>query len=142
MLYFSFMVCLVEMILGRRERKKMVERGIQLGGEGGKKTGGILVFSPWAHQNPIFPNQGDYRRENKVALLLVAFGQIYQSINVQDVLDLLAIYIFFWVGAHMFLFSSFFVCFCFFRKQFWANILCFYLFIFILLKCPYIHNFF
>ena len=68
------------------------------------------MFSPWAYQNPIFPNYGDYRRENKVALLLVAFGQIYQSINVQDVLDLLAIYIFFWVGAHMFLFSSFFVC--------------------------------
>ena len=130
MLYFSFMVCLVEMILGRRERKKMVERGIQLGGEGGKKTGGILVFSPWAYQNPISPNQGDYRRENKVALLLVAFGQIYLSINVQDVLDLLAFFFFFFflVGSHMFLFSSFFVCFCFFRKQFWASFLCFFIY--------------
>ena len=82
-----------------------------------------------------------------MALLLVAFGQIYQSINVQGVLDLLFIFLllllfFFMVGAHMFLFSSFFVCFCFFRKQFWANFLCFLFIYFHFIKVPIYTQFF
>ena len=118
MLYYSFMVCLVEMTL-EGERERMVGRGIQLGGEGGEKTGGSQVFSPQAHQNPISPNQRDYRRENKVALLLVAFGQIYPNINVRDVLVLLDsffLWVFFWTFPY-----SFFPFFFFF---FWWVLIC------------------
>ena len=77
-----------------------------------------------------------------MALLLVAFGQIYQSINVQDVLDLLAFFFFFWwvlicSFSHHFLFV-----FVFLENSFGLVSYAFFLFIFILLKCPSIHNFF
>ena len=63
-------VCLVRVKGGwmenkeEKSEKKMVEMAILLGGEWREKTGGSRGFSPWAHQNSISPNCGDYRREN------------------------------------------------------------------------------
>ena len=63
-------VCLVRVKGGwmknkeEKSEKKMVEMAIWLGGEWREKTGRSWGFSPWAHQNSISSNCGDYRREN------------------------------------------------------------------------------
>ena len=54
-----------ECLVGVKSGEKTVGVVVWLGGERGEKTGGVWVFSPGAHQKSIFPNWGDYRRENK-----------------------------------------------------------------------------
>ena len=122
----------------------MVGRGIQLGGEGGKKTGECFLLGPTKTQSP---KLGRLQERKQGGFAPCCFWTNIPKHKRSGcfgpfIYFIIIIIIFFMVGAHMFLFSSFFACFCFFRKQFWANFLCFLFIYFHFIKVPIYTQFF
>ena len=148
MLYNSFMVCLVKLILerereGEREREREREREWldgEFSGEGReeRKLVGARCFLLRFTKTQSPQIREIIGEKTRWLCSLLLLDKYSQSINVRDVLDLLAFFFlvfsrlfFFLVGGYMF-----------FLENSFGLISYAFLFIFILLKCPSIHNFF